>query len=175
MASSRIGLLIFSLISIFSCQKGDEKLSHSVIENTLSGEWEIVSFHMPKYDTGRYYNGDWIYQDTLLKDVGSLYIPSFKAADLDLYEQNLIPLECTLIVDNETFVHKIEYFIPRENGVFVAFREHFINTTSETAKFVNTSNIFHQNVEIDFENKNRLIISKPYNPDDKYKIVLERK
>lgn len=175
MASFRIAFLILSLQLVFSCQKGDEKISHTKIENTLSGEWEITSFFMPKYGSGINYKGNWIYQDTLLTDVGSLYIPLFKAANVDLYEQKLIPLEWTLTVDNEEFAHKIEYLIPRENGVFVSFRENFTNTTSETAKFVSTTNMFHQNVEIVFENDNRLIISKPEDPDDRFKIVLERK
>lgn len=175
MASFRIALFILLLQSVFSCQKDDNKVSHTRIENTLSGEWEIVSYLMPKYGLGRYYEGNWIYQDTLLTDVGSLYIPSFKAANVDLYEQKLIPLEWTLTVYNEEFSHTIEYLIPRENGVFVAFRENFTNTSSETAKFVTSSHMFHQNVEVVFENENRLIITKPEDQDDTFKIVLERK
>lgn len=173
MASFRIAFLITTVFFVLSCQK-DKEASYEEIEQTLSGEWKIISYLMPKYGLGRYYQGNWIYQDTLLQNVGSINIPMFKAEDLDLFKQKMIPLNWTLTTDNEEFAHTIEYLIPRENGVFLALRPNFENIESEAGKFVNSSQIFQKNVEVLFENKNRLIITDA-NPDDTYKVILVRK
>jgi hypothetical protein len=167
------GLMLICFL-FTSCNKNDKNASHAEIEKILSGEWKIVSYLMPKYGTGSYYMGQWVYQDTLLKDVGSLFIPSFSAFDLDLYEQILIPLHWTLTVDNEEFFHTIEYLIPRENGVFLALRSNFSNTGSEAGKFVHSSRIFNKNVEVLFESETRLVITNA-TPDDNYKVILEKK
>ncbi len=175
MNSGRLSFFVLSILFIISCQKEDKLVSNEVLERTLSGEWQIVSYQMPKYGLGIYYQGNLISQHTLLTDVGSLYIPKFKAADLNLYEQILKPLDFYLNVGEEKFIHVIEYLIPRENGVFIAFRSKYTSSETESEKFVTSSRIFHRNVEVIFESENRIIVTGASINDGSDNMILERK
>ncbi len=175
MNSIRLSFLILAILFLTSCEKEDKLVSNEVLEHTLSGEWKIVSYQMPKYGLGIYNQGNLIFQDTLLTDVGSLYIPKFNADDLNLRKQILKPLDFYLNVGEEKFLHVIEYLIPRENGVFIAFRSKYTSSETESEKFVTSSRIFHRNVEVIFESENRIIVTGASINDGSDNMILERK
>ena len=168
-------LCLLAFLFFTSCEKDKTPLYLDRIENTLPGDWKIVSYRRGNLRRKVYFEGKVVPIGSIFLNIGSLYIPPFSVEDLNLYDQRFIPLACVLTIDQESFAFRIDYLLPREFGLFLSIRANFSNPNSDTEKFVTSSNIFDDNFEVYIENENRIVFLHPGNELEGQKIVLERR
>jgi len=150
------------LLVVFSCQKNDKNENLTFFEDSFTGKWDIVSYNMPKWGTGIYYNGKYIWNDTVLTELGTLDIPAFKAEQLLLTSSTYEPLDITLTIEEEEFPIEINYIYDRPKGAFVAFRTPDITGDTDWGKFLVSSWILSRNIDLKIINQNEIIILSPH-------------
>lgn len=157
-------IVICFLSTIHSCTDDNEELLGQ-IENILPGNWTIDSFYMPAYGRGIRHNGDIIFNDTILYDVGVISIPIFSTDTLNYTLQKGSHI-CSYNYQNEELDFTIESITVYsqdshdEVDYFIYLSD---NITSQTnvSNWINDSRIFNDNFVLKVIDNNRVTLNDP--------------
>lgn len=151
-------LVIGSVIFITSCQS-DEKEQLQYFEDTFAGTWTLESCQLPAWGLGIYHQGDTLFKDTVLTNIGQLLVPDFRADNLLLNNADYMPLELMYVVADTMIPIELNYIFPRENGAFVALRTKIDGTAmSDVERFLYSSRVLFRNAELRFTNFNEAVL-----------------
>ncbi len=168
-------LIILLTLSLASCIKDTNQEDLKAIQTILPGQWDIKECHLSRYGLGIYVGGELIKKDTLIKDLGTLYIPEFNVFNLDLNASTKDTINMVFNYKDERIPVQIENLFLSGRGYFAYFRASPEGET-EGVKFVNSSFVFRRNAYIFIEDANTIRILDTKS-DDKNKdyTILKRK
>lgn len=146
-------------------------------EDVLPGDWNIVSIQLPKYGTGVTYQGNTFITDTILYDVGSIYISEFSADTLSLQNISQSVVSCTLQIGDEYFPYGLDALFISGDEIFSGFTYNGpagIDTINTPGKaFIWSSYVFNNNYFISILDENHVVLSKASDRNN-HKITLQR-
>lgn len=133
-----------------------------ISEDVLPGTWEITELQIARQGRGVEHNDKIILNDTTLENVGIITIPTFNFEDLDL-QVNGTPLDCSFELFGEERRFFIDNLFVVGSDLICYFREGGVKITDESdsaiKKFMDSSSLFRDNYEVEFEEVNKVILT----------------
>lgn len=169
-------IVLLCITLLLGCNQEEKHLIRSA-ELVLPGEWHIETVELPKFAQGVTYQGNTIFSDTILHDLGEIYIPEIDAFSFSLSNTNPPPVPCVLTIEQEVFDYQItRVFIVGKMEIFSTFdpAPHGISIVDTPGEeFLFSSRIFKDNYFIVIVDKNHVRLERGNDREDQV-IVLKR-
>lgn len=177
MKAKIIFIIILFCTFLYSCSENDEQIVELLNGATvLEGNWKIAEFHF-KQNSVLIHEGNEVFGDTILRNLGNLEIESFKEKIQNTPNYEYIQrIQYSKLLENAEI--DIVRFFRNPQGIFLSLRVSRITLNpdlsfTDLAKFLKSSNIFDRNVLLDIKDNNTIHLVDSNEPDQ-HLIILKR-
>ncbi len=151
----------FALLALLFCLSSctdKEAILLNEIEMNLPGDWHIDSMQIRPLPTINHF-GTLIDTDTVLKEIGTLSIPTFEVENLDLNADFQESILTTLEVDGVAISLELEHLFLSGGEYFVYLRlNDTTHLSTDAGIFIESTTLFNRNSFIDVVNADQIVI-----------------